>query len=122
MTIDTTFSPTPFTLPAREAIAAAGAFIREFVETNREWNTHTLASFLPNGWCLPDEVDFADDPTSLCRVATFLRNEAVTLLAREDLRRQEAILWDMEDRRRCELDRQRATYGRDFLSDDDLGR
>jgi hypothetical protein len=125
MTIDTTFDRAPISLPAREAITAARQFIEQFVATDREWNTHTLASFLPEGWCLPDEVDFCDDPTSICRVATFLRNEAVTLEARVELRREEAMLWDLEDRRRCELDRQRASYSpgyRDGLSDDDLGR
>lgn len=56
--------------------AAAREFVAAFVQTDRQWDTSTLASYLPKGRALRSDAAYAG-PGTIASIAAFMRSESV---------------------------------------------
>lgn len=56
--------------------AAAREFVAAYVRTDRQWDTDTLASYLPKGRVLRRDASYSG-PATIASIAAFLRSESV---------------------------------------------
>ena len=59
----------------KQFIDAARAFVRAYVKTGRQWDTMTIASYLPEGLRLRNDAAYAG-PATIADIAAFMREEA----------------------------------------------
>lgn len=62
------------TIRKMDALNAARYFVAEYVRAGRQWNTETLASYLPHGLRLRSDAVYSG-PATIADVAAFLRRE-----------------------------------------------
>lgn len=58
-----------------EYTAAAREFVTAYVRTDRQWDTDTLASYLPEGRVLRSDAVYSG-PATIADIAAFLRRES----------------------------------------------